>query len=96
MNRSRNRDASRPVIGITAYEEDARWGLWAERAVLVAVTYVQAVEKAGGAPMMLPAQSANLESLLQRVDGLVISGGLGAGLTVVAKADDGTIEAVED
>jgi putative glutamine amidotransferase len=75
MNRGSDRDASTPVIGITAYEEDARWGPWAERAVLVPATYVRAVERAGGAPMVLPAQSSSLASLLDRVDGLVISGG---------------------
>jgi putative glutamine amidotransferase len=65
----------RPVIGITAYEEDARWGPWSERAVLVPATYVEAVEKAGGAAVVLPIQSKDLESLLGRVDGLVLSGG---------------------
>jgi putative glutamine amidotransferase len=65
----------RPVIGITAYEEDAHWGPWSERAVLVPATYVQAVEKAGGAAMVLPIQSKDLESLLGRIDGLVLSGG---------------------
>lgn len=64
-----------PVIGITAYEEDARWGPWSEQAVLVPSTYVRAVERAGGAPMILPAQASNLEALLERVDGLVLSGG---------------------
>ena len=39
----------RPVVGITAYEEDARWGPWSEPAVLVPSTYVHAVERARAA-----------------------------------------------
>lgn len=65
----------RPVIGITAYEEDARWGPWSERAVLVPSTYVHAVERAGGAPMVLPVQAAGIDALIGRVDALVLSGG---------------------
>jgi putative glutamine amidotransferase len=65
----------RPVIGITAYEEDARWGPWSERAVLVPATYVDAVERAGGAPMVLPIQSEGIDALIARVDALVLSGG---------------------
>ncbi|HLX89483.1 MAG TPA: gamma-glutamyl-gamma-aminobutyrate hydrolase family protein [Acidimicrobiales bacterium] len=65
----------RPVIGITAYEEDARWGPWDERAVLVPAAYVHAVERAGGAAMVLPVQSTGVEELLARVDGVVLSGG---------------------
>jgi putative glutamine amidotransferase len=65
----------RPVIGITAYEEQARWGPWSESAVLVPSTYVHAVEAAGGAPMVLPIQSQGLDALLERVDALVLSGG---------------------
>jgi gamma-glutamyl-gamma-aminobutyrate hydrolase PuuD len=64
-----------PVVGITAYEEDARWGPWVERAALVPASYVQAVERAGGAAALLPVQSGHLAALLDRVDALVLSGG---------------------
>jgi putative glutamine amidotransferase len=64
-----------PVIGITAYEEDARWGPWSERAVLVPSTYIDAVERAGGTPMVLPIQSEGVAELLARVDAVVLSGG---------------------
>jgi putative glutamine amidotransferase len=63
------------VVGITAYEEDTHWGPWHERAVLVPSTYVRAVERAGGAALVLPVQSESLESLLERIDALVLSGG---------------------
>jgi len=62
-------------VGITAYEEDARWGPWHERAVLVPATYVHAVERAGGAPIVLAVQSKGLDPLLERIDALVLSGG---------------------
>ncbi len=65
----------RPVVGITAYEEDARWGPWSEPAVLVPSTYVHAVERAGGAPMVLPIHSAGVADLLAHVDAVVMSGG---------------------
>lgn len=65
----------RPVIGITAYEEEAHWGPWSERAVLVPSTYVHAVERAGGAPMVLPVQTEGIDALIRRVDALVLSGG---------------------
>jgi len=65
----------RPVIGITAYEEDAKWGPWSERAVLVPSTYVHAVDRAGGAAIILPIQSQRVEDLLERIDALVLSGG---------------------
>jgi putative glutamine amidotransferase len=64
-----------PVIGITAYEERARWGPWDEQAVLVPATYVHAVERAGGIAMVLPVQAVGVDELLDRVDGLVVSGG---------------------
>lgn len=66
---------TRPVIGITAYEEEARWGPWDERAVLVPAAYVHAVARAGGTAMVLPVQPTGIDALLARVDGLVLSGG---------------------
>jgi hypothetical protein len=38
----------RPVIGITSYAQDARWGVWHLPAALVPLAYVDAVERAGG------------------------------------------------
>jgi putative glutamine amidotransferase len=72
---SKREVGERPVVGITAYEEDARWGPWAERAVLVPAAYVHAVERAGGAAMVLPVQSEGVADLLARVDALILSGG---------------------
>ena len=38
----------RPLIGITAYAEEIRWGVWTEEAALVPLSYVRAVDRAGG------------------------------------------------
>jgi gamma-glutamyl-gamma-aminobutyrate hydrolase PuuD len=65
----------RPVIGITASEDDAPWGAGTHRVVAAPVAYVSAVARAGGAALVLPVQSAGLGELLDAVDGLVLSGG---------------------
>src|SRR6266545_2110229 len=44
----------RPVIGITTYVEEARWGAWQLDAALVPAAYVRAVERAGGRPLLVP------------------------------------------
>jgi putative glutamine amidotransferase len=64
----------RPVIGITAYCEQARWGVWDQRAALLPQAYVDAVAAAGGAPVLLP-PVPGVEAVVSRLDALVISGG---------------------
>ncbi len=44
----------RPLIGITAYAEEIRWGVWTEEAALVPLNYVRAVEHAGGRALIVP------------------------------------------
>jgi gamma-glutamyl-gamma-aminobutyrate hydrolase PuuD len=66
----------RPVIGITAYEEDASWGVREqERAALLPATYVASVESAGGVPVVLPVQAGAADALVARLDGVVLAGG---------------------
>lgn len=65
----------RPVIGISAYAEDASWGAWTLPAALVPFAYVQAVEHAGGRPVVLPPMEEAVDETLDSVDGLVFSGG---------------------
>ncbi len=68
----------RPVIGITAYLEAARWGTWVREAVLSPPAYSRAVEKAGGAPLVLPPLGvAGIDDYLSRLDGLILAGGVG-------------------
>jgi putative glutamine amidotransferase len=66
---------ARPLIGITSYAEEVRWGVWNERAALVPLAYVQAVEHAGGRPLVIPPAEDGLEETLDALDGVIFSGG---------------------
>ena len=65
----------RPVIGITCYVEQARWGTWDLSAALLPYRYVEQVSAAGGLPVLLPPVTAEAVEVLGRLDGLVIAGG---------------------
>jgi len=66
---------TRPVIGISAYREQARWGVWDWPAVLIPAMYVDKVEAAGGLPVVLPPSSAADPQALDFLDGLILAGG---------------------
>jgi putative glutamine amidotransferase len=63
------------VIGITTYVTRAQWSYWDEEAVLVPAAYVQALERAGGRPVLIPPSEHGIEETLDAVDGLLFSGG---------------------
>jgi putative glutamine amidotransferase len=65
----------RPVIGITAYAEQARWGVWDAPAALIPLAYVRAIERAGGRPLLVPPSEDGVEETLAVLDGLLFSGG---------------------
>jgi putative glutamine amidotransferase len=68
----------RPVVGICAAIERARFGPWDQEAALVPRSYPDAVHRAGGATVLLPPDGDAAESpaeLLERLDALVIAGG---------------------
>ena len=66
----------RPIIGITGELEAARWRNWIREAVVSPVSYTRAVERAGGAPVVLPpVPSSSVSSLIARIDALVVAGG---------------------
>jgi putative glutamine amidotransferase len=65
----------RPLIGITSYAEEIRWGVWTEDAALVPLSYVRAVEHAGGRPLVVPPSEDGLEETLDALDGVIFSGG---------------------
>ncbi|MBD2462841.1 gamma-glutamyl-gamma-aminobutyrate hydrolase family protein [Oscillatoria sp. FACHB-1407] len=58
-----------PLIGITTYGRNdlGEFHLYA--------AYVDAVRRAGGVPILLPPGEPNLDRLIERVDGLVFTGG---------------------
>ena len=66
---------SHPVIGITSYAEQARWGVWDAPAALIPMAYVRAVERAGGRPLLVPPSEEAIEETLDALDGLLFSGG---------------------
>jgi gamma-glutamyl-gamma-aminobutyrate hydrolase PuuD len=65
----------RPVIGITAYAQEASWGVWRLPAALIPLNYVQAVERAGGRPVLVPPSEDGVAETVEALDGIVFSGG---------------------
>src|SRR6266508_4151335 len=66
---------ARPVIGITTYVTPARWSYWDAEVALVPASYVRAVERAGGRPLLVPPSEDGIEETLDSVAGLLFSGG---------------------
>jgi gamma-glutamyl-gamma-aminobutyrate hydrolase PuuD len=65
----------KPVIGITSYAQDARWGVWHLPAALIPLAYVDAVERAGGRALVVPPTGDGFEETLDVLDGVIFSGG---------------------
>jgi putative glutamine amidotransferase len=69
---------SRPVIGICAALEQARWGSWDSLVVLSPRNYSLAVQREGALGLVLPPDesiAAEPGDLLDLLDGLLLSGG---------------------
>ena len=66
---------NKPVIGITTYLTPARFGAWEEETALIPATYVRAIEAAGGRPLLVPPSTDGIDETLDRLDGLLFSGG---------------------
>jgi putative glutamine amidotransferase len=69
---------SRPVIGVCAALERARWSHWDQQAVLLPRSYIDAVQLAGGLPVMIPPDGLvahEPDEVLDVIDGLVLAGG---------------------
>ena len=68
-------DRNRPLIGVTAYEVPASFSHWRDMpSMMVPAGYSHAVVEAGGLPVMIP-PFAGTPQLLDRLDGLIFSGG---------------------
>jgi putative glutamine amidotransferase len=64
------------LIGLCAALEQARFGVWDDRASILSHSYMEAVQRAGGAAIMLPPDpNADHDQLLAVVDGLILAGG---------------------
>lgn len=71
--------ADRPIIGICASVERARWSVWDDRALLVPRNYVEAVQRAGGLVMILApdaADESDPDAVLDLLDGVMLCGGV--------------------
>ena len=68
----------RPVIGIPSPLERAKWGAWEEPAHVLPRSYVDAIHRAGGAALVLPADpvwATEPDDVLDLLDGLLLAGG---------------------
>jgi putative glutamine amidotransferase len=65
----------KPLIGITTYVVPASWGHWQLETALIPYDYVRAVERAGGRALLVPPDDESVEETLDRLDGIVFSGG---------------------
>jgi putative glutamine amidotransferase len=72
---------SRPNIGVTAATERVSYGVWKEIPAIISPTpYLQAVQRAGGRPVLLPPDPEDAEDpgeVLDLLDALVVTGGAG-------------------
>ena len=69
---------SRPLIGVCAAVEQARWASWDVVVTMAPQTYATAIQAAGGVAVILPPDPAAIEEpdmLLDRIDGLLLAGG---------------------
>jgi gamma-glutamyl-gamma-aminobutyrate hydrolase PuuD len=65
---------SPPLVGITAYSEQAAYGVWEHEAVLLPRTYPDSVIAAGGLPVLLPPR-VEAAAVVDRLDAVVLAGG---------------------
>ena len=72
---------SRPNIGVTAATERVSYGVWEEvPAIISPARYLQAVQRAGGRPVLLPPDPEDAEDpgeVLDLLDALIVTGGAG-------------------
>lgn len=70
----------RPVIGLCAAVERARWTVWDDEAVLLPRGYTDAVQRAGGLAVLLaPDRVDDPSEWLSFLDGLILAGGADIG-----------------
>lgn len=65
---------SRPVIGITTYAEETRFGLQDTFAAVLPLSYVHAVHASGGRAVLITPDDPDVD-ILDRIDGIIFAGG---------------------
>lgn len=72
----------RPAIGLCLTHAQARFGVWDLESVLLPRDYVRAVQRADALPLLLapdPFATEHPDEVLDRIDGLVLAGGVDVG-----------------
>jgi len=64
-----------PLIGISAYVETARFGVWEVPATLVPQAYVTKLHAAGARAVVVPPAAAGAQRVVDALDGLLLAGG---------------------
>src|SRR2546421_10204150 len=64
----------RPIIGLTTYAEDARFGLQDTFSAVLPLAYVHAVHETGGRAVLITPDDPDPE-ILDGVDGIMLTGG---------------------
>ncbi|MEC7720642.1 MAG: gamma-glutamyl-gamma-aminobutyrate hydrolase family protein [Candidatus Thermoplasmatota archaeon] len=64
----------KPVIGVTCFCRDTVYGNWHRHAAILPSAYISMIERAGGAPLIIP-PAGDMTQILDLIDGLVVSGG---------------------
>lgn len=71
-----------PLVGVTTYVAEARWGGWEHRAAVLPDNYFELVAAAGGRPLLLPppkdasgGPGMGAEEVVAVLDALVLTGG---------------------
>jgi putative glutamine amidotransferase len=65
----------RPVVGITTYAQEASFDAWKLPTAFIPLDYVDAVERAGGRPLLVPPSEDGINETLDALDAIVFSGG---------------------
>jgi putative glutamine amidotransferase len=64
----------RPVIGLTTYAEEARFGLQDTFAAVLPLSYVHAIHASGGRAVLITPDDPDVD-ILDRIDGMLFTGG---------------------
>jgi putative glutamine amidotransferase len=75
MDRGGDGSRVRPIIGLTTYVEQARFGGWDVPVALAPFRYVRAVTRAGGRAVLLPPDNGAAQETAEALDGLLLIGG---------------------
>lgn len=66
----------KPLIGVTTYLDQARWGVWEMPAALLPAQYPRLVQASGGHAVMVPPDDpSEAVEVVARLDALVVAGG---------------------